>query len=1096
MAGNTDPYAQFDVKPAPSGGGNARVIAQGPSTPYEASKTQAEIANEAAGAGQKRADTVLTGVRTQGVQQALADKAAAKAENVARAQAVRQNFYDTMQKALTAVAKIKYLAGSNTTGVAGDILKQFPTPAADLNDALTQLKAINFKAVTDQMKASSKTGATGWGRILATEVPLITGQNGVFNQNRMASSVIQHADQFENSIRRIYAGVNGDGDNLFSSDPKVRQLTMSRYGIVPQGQDRGEQQAEAPAPLLGANANVKSIPVTQTTQTNYENYVHDELGKNGKLDPDAYVKMRQELDRADGRAPADATKLAEYKAEAVRMNGEWSRGVVPNLQIAPTNVEATQLEKLRAETSANPILGSIESAAAGAASNFTKPVMTAEESNRLKALMAAHPGWATTGSIASGIGTAMLGGAAGIPTPAINAGQGALAGYDPNDPLGSTLRGGAEGLVLGKAGELVGKGIAGTARAAGNIPAFGLLNEANVPLTIGELTGGYAKRAEDVLAKIPVVGATLRNRQVEGQNALNDALAEIGGKHDASLADLTSTYGTNTAAAEAKAAQDAADLKAKYADDTSAAQAKAIQDAKDLAEQQSNEKFALRQNQDTEVAKLKARQTAELDANTEKMNRDALDHVVAPTGMDHPGTIGNQGVKDAQKIVSDNYNRLLTGVDIPVNPDAESTVRQIIDGLSSGGTVPNTMVSTFESKVAPFFAKDSLSGDDYQQLMKVTADLRSAARNPGTGAYYPDVAKATQAIEGTVDNAVQATDPKLAEGLRMANLANRRLGVVNDAAANSAGPKGGHPDSGVFDADTLHNAMTSKALTFGSDADLATGTRVVKGVESEVPFFDLANEALTDAGTTKDAQEKALQMLAKKQADKKDALDIKHADQIAAAKEAANKAADDLKSGHASALDTAASEGNKTAADLAAQYEANQAALTNSRDTSLQSLTNAYGDVKNAPPTVSGSWMKALGIPGLIGADVGLEHLAKGDKADDSGTAARDTVLAALAAGAPNAVYSKLGQRILTTGIPALDGTAFGDLARRYLPATLSGGVIGGRIGGEPNKMRYPGFDPSNMPIAQLPMPNTGNIPPVAPDNSGSVPQIADEAAQ
>ena len=140
--------------------------------------------------------------------------------------------------------------------------------------------------------------------------------------------------------------------------------------------------------------------------------------------------------------------------------------------------------------------------------------------------------------------------------------------------------------------------------------------------------------------------------------------------------------------------------------------------------------------------------------------------------------------------------------------------------------------------------------------------------------------------------------------------------------------------------------------------------------------------------------------------------------------------------------------------------------------------------------------MKALGIPGLIGADVGLEHLAKGDKADDSGTLSRDTVLAALAAGAPNAVYSKLGQRILTTGIPALEGTAAGDLARRYLPATLSGGVIGGVIGGEPNKMRYPGFDPSNMPIAQLPLPNTGNIPPMAPDNSGSVPQIADEAAQ
>jgi len=1036
-------------------------------------KTEAEIASDKAGTRQKNVETGLIGVKTQAARQTLADKAKVQGENVARVQEVRQNFNDAMQKALTAVAKIKYLAGPNTTGITGDILKQFPTQAADLNDALTQLKAINFKAVTDQMKASSKTGATGLGRILATEIPFITGQNGVLDQNRMVSSVIQNADRFENSLRRIYAGVNGDGANLFSSDPKVRQLTMSRYGIVPPGQDRGEQRAEASAPLLGANADVKSVPVSQTHQTNYENYVHGELAKNGKLDPDAYADTRDKLNQADGRVPADAAKLAAYKAEAARMNAQWSRGVTPNLQIPPSNEEATQLEKLRAETSANPIMGRAESALAGAATNFTKPFMSAEQSNRLEALKAAYPGLAAAGSVASGIGTAVLGGAAGIPTSVINAGQGALAGYDPNDSLGSMLRGGAEGLVLGKAGELAGKAVAGTARAAGNIPAFGVLNEAGVPLTIGELGGKYGKAAEGVLAKIPVVGTALRERQAEGQSAFNDALAEIGGKHDASLADL----------------------KAKYADDTSAAQAKAIQDAKDLAEQQRNEKFALSQNQGKEVADLQAQHAAETNANTEAMNRDALDHVVAPTGMDHPGTIGNKGVKDAQNIVSDNYKRLLTGVDVPVNSDAESTVHQIIDGLSDG-TVPDTVVRAFESKVAPFFAENSLSGDDYQKILRVTSNLRNAARVSDAGAYYPDVADATRSVEDTLHGLVETTDPKLAEGLRMANLARRRLGAVEDASANSAGPTGGNPLSGVFDADTLHNAMTSTARKFGSVADLATGTQVVKGVEKEVPFFDFANEALADAGATKKAQELALRRLAGKQVGQNEALAIEHEDQIAAAKEAANNAEADLKSGHASALDTATSEGNKTAADLAAQYEANQAALTNSHNTSLQSLTNAYGDVKNAPPTVSGSWMKALGIPGLIGADVGLEHLVKGDKADDQGAAARDIGLAALAAGAPNAVYSKLGQRILTTGIPALEGTAAGDLARRYLPATLSGGVIGGVIGGEPNKMRYPGFDPSNMPIAQLPMPNTGNIPPVAPDNSGSVPQIADEAAQ
>ena len=494
-------------------------------------KTDIEVSSTAAGIPKTQAETNESVVRT-GI---LEDKrqAALDAKKAAAQQALgqRQQFYSLMQDALPLLQRVRQLSGSTAAGY-NALMKDLPeTQAKELAAAITQLKAINFKAVTDELKAGNKTGSTGFGRILATEIPLLTNRLAVLDQSRDTHGLVSAADQMENSLRRMYAGANGEGDALYSTDPKLRNAAMMRYGITAPGQVRSAVappsalvEEGAPQGLLREGAATTSTSVTPDYQREYEERVQPLFGA-----PDfsnKYAALRDELDAKYGYEHGDPTQLGIYKKYADTVDKSLKQGASINLKIPPINQAATDFEQWRAGLSTNPIVAGTEGTLAGAVSNF-KPFFSTDAANKIEALKEDNPAAATTGSVAGSLLTFGLGSKLGVPASAMYAGQGAMGNYDPDAPLTSLGVGAGEGLLFGKASEGVGKLATGIA----NVPTT-IMSKSGVPLTIGDIAGGYLKPVENALAKVPFAGVMVRARQSDAVKGFNKTA------FDAALADI------------------------------------------------------------------------------------------------------------------------------------------------------------------------------------------------------------------------------------------------------------------------------------------------------------------------------------------------------------------------------------------------------------------------------------------------------------------------------------------------------------------------------------------------------------------------------
>ncbi|RYE78416.1 MAG: hypothetical protein EOO80_08640 [Oxalobacteraceae bacterium] len=75
-------------------------------------------------------------------------------------------------------------------------------------------------------------------------------------------------------------------------------------------------------------------------------------------------------------------------------------------------------------------------------------------------------------------------------------------------------------MVGGMAGRGVARTVGGAARGVQD-DAVRYLRDRNVPLTAGQTLGGIAKGVEDRLTSVPLVGDMIRNRRVEGLDAVN-----------------------------------------------------------------------------------------------------------------------------------------------------------------------------------------------------------------------------------------------------------------------------------------------------------------------------------------------------------------------------------------------------------------------------------------------------------------------------------------------------------------------------------------------------------------------------------------------
>ena len=171
---------------------------------------------------------------------------------------------------------------------------------------------------------------------------------------------------------------------------------------------------------------------------------------------------------------------------------------------------------------------------------------------------------AATGLLAPGIGASnrYIQGAEGAArlgrAGLVNAGYGAVYGAGNADGgLRERLMGGGSGAAFGFGAGAIGQrgadalgGLALAAQTRAPSPAR-LLSQAGVELTPGQMLGGFAKRAEDGLTSIPLLGDSIRSAQTRGLESLNDAAlagpleqigATVGGRGRQRMADVGTAF--------------------------------------------------------------------------------------------------------------------------------------------------------------------------------------------------------------------------------------------------------------------------------------------------------------------------------------------------------------------------------------------------------------------------------------------------------------------------------------------------------------------------------------------------------------------------
>lgn len=236
-----------------------------------------------------------------------------------------------------------------------------------------------------------------------------------------------------------------------------------------------------------------------------------------------------------------------------------AHGGATNVQASKT-VSTTALQRLAASPLVAGGVAATRGATAGLSDVAARALGGPELDANLQAISATNPTADLLGNIAGGAGGMLLGGgvlnralAAGAKgglarnaaaylarRPLLadalgNAAYGGVYGASENsdNPLGGAVLGTITGAGAGTAGNLATRGLGAAVQGVAD-PAVQRLRAAGIPLTVGEVLGGGAKKAEEAYQSLPILGGQVRNRYLEGRKALNlealnQAAAPVGG---------------------------------------------------------------------------------------------------------------------------------------------------------------------------------------------------------------------------------------------------------------------------------------------------------------------------------------------------------------------------------------------------------------------------------------------------------------------------------------------------------------------------------------------------------------------------------------
>lgn len=207
---------------------------------------------------------------------------------------------------------------------------------------------------------------------------------------------------------------------------------------------------------------------------------------------------------------------------------------------------------------------------------------------------------------------------------------------------------------------------------------------------------------------------------------------------------------------------------------------------------------------------------------TQAFNQAAFDEALAPIGQSTAGVIGDQGIADAQGLVSNSYDQALGGVTL--TPDAQF-VGDVTTALNRGRTVARTgpeFESFVDRRIAPLFNSNPnhvLGGPELQDALQ---GLRSA--NFGNDAMGGIASDAAREFEGAITDLASRQAPDVVPALGNANTAYRNLNVL------AGGVRKAINTDGEFSAAQLGQAARENTTRFGGKIASATPDR---------PFFDL-----------------------------------------------------------------------------------------------------------------------------------------------------------------------------------------------------------------------------------------------------------------
>lgn len=356
-----------------------------------------------------------------------------------------------------------------------------------------------------------------------TEAARMAASIANLDPNQNLDEFTRGLDRAEQFYRRQFANLNHANLN----DPKERQ----RYGIAMDGSSPpsapaidGESGPRGPDMGL-ATGDQKFTPDEAGSR------LATELARNGMSDEQINAAMT-----AAGFAPLQPASINSVR-EYLKQNPGF-RGTVPGVG----KFDETSLLNKAAASPVGTFIGN-----AGVAGSAGLPVLIGgqEAKTAFDAASEANPKSALAGGAVGGL-TASIGGGKLLgltklaPFIARNPGTAAL--------LGDTLYGGTygfntanegegvEGAAFGVGGALLGNRVgSGLTKVAGGTmrgvvnPSIDYLRSRGVPLTGGQMLGGFVKSVEDKATSIPVLGDLIRNRRTEGLKALNDAAFQEAG---------------------------------------------------------------------------------------------------------------------------------------------------------------------------------------------------------------------------------------------------------------------------------------------------------------------------------------------------------------------------------------------------------------------------------------------------------------------------------------------------------------------------------------------------------------------------------------